>query len=64
MVDYLVDPFVAGTSGGDPESLSVRDIFIPLERTSRIRPLLLLLALSVIKRPILNKVSINTLGSN
>jgi hypothetical protein len=23
VVDYLIDPFVAGTSGGDPESLSV-----------------------------------------
>jgi hypothetical protein len=23
VVDYLIDPFVAGTSAGDPESLSV-----------------------------------------
>lgn len=23
VVDYLIDPVVAGTSGGDPESLSV-----------------------------------------
>ena len=23
VVDYLVDPFVAGTSGSDPDSLSV-----------------------------------------
>ncbi|XP_022869774.1 protoporphyrinogen oxidase, mitochondrial-like [Olea europaea var. sylvestris] len=27
VVDYLVDPFVAGTSGGDPESLSMRHAF-------------------------------------
>ncbi|KAL2523233.1 Protoporphyrinogen oxidase 2 [Forsythia ovata] len=27
VVDYLVDPFVAGTSGGDPESLSIRHAF-------------------------------------
>ncbi|OAY29614.1 protoporphyrinogen oxidase 2 [Manihot esculenta] len=27
VVDYLVDPFVEGTSGGDPESLSVRHSF-------------------------------------
>ncbi|XP_051121045.1 protoporphyrinogen oxidase, mitochondrial isoform X2 [Andrographis paniculata] len=27
VVDYLVDPFVAGTSGGDPESLSMRNVF-------------------------------------
>uniref|UniRef100_A0A7C9DSB5 Protoporphyrinogen oxidase n=1 Tax=Opuntia streptacantha TaxID=393608 RepID=A0A7C9DSB5_OPUST len=26
-VDYLIDPFVAGTSGGDPESLSMRHAF-------------------------------------
>uniref|UniRef100_A0A0E0DFJ0 Protoporphyrinogen oxidase n=1 Tax=Oryza meridionalis TaxID=40149 RepID=A0A0E0DFJ0_9ORYZ len=27
VVDYLIDPFVAGTSGGDPESLSIRHAF-------------------------------------
>ncbi|XP_020111709.1 protoporphyrinogen oxidase, mitochondrial isoform X2 [Ananas comosus] len=27
VVDYLVDPFVAGTSAGDPESLSMRHAF-------------------------------------
>ncbi|GFP84921.1 protoporphyrinogen oxidase mitochondrial [Phtheirospermum japonicum] len=27
VVDYLIDPFVAGTSGGDPESLSMRHVF-------------------------------------
>ncbi|KAG9447151.1 hypothetical protein H6P81_013279 [Aristolochia fimbriata] len=27
VVDYLIDPFVAGTSGGDPESLSMRHAF-------------------------------------
>jgi len=27
VVDYLVDPFVAGTSGSDPDSLSVRHTF-------------------------------------
>ncbi|TQD98091.1 hypothetical protein C1H46_016213 [Malus baccata] len=27
VVDYLIDPFVAGTSGGDPESLSMRHSF-------------------------------------
>ncbi|GMI86869.1 MATERNAL EFFECT EMBRYO ARREST 61 [Hibiscus trionum] len=27
VVDYLVDPFVGGTSGGDPESLSMRHSF-------------------------------------
>ncbi|CAK7328278.1 unnamed protein product [Dovyalis caffra] len=27
VVDYLIDPFVAGTSGGDPESLSARHNF-------------------------------------
>ncbi|KAI4348292.1 hypothetical protein L6164_009028 [Bauhinia variegata] len=27
VVDYLIDPFVAGTSGGDPESLSMRHCF-------------------------------------
>ncbi|XP_024031332.1 protoporphyrinogen oxidase, chloroplastic/mitochondrial [Morus notabilis] len=27
VVDYLIDPFVAGTSGGDPESLSMRHTF-------------------------------------
>ncbi|CAI9111549.1 OLC1v1011798C2 [Oldenlandia corymbosa var. corymbosa] len=27
VVDYLIDPFVAGTSGGDPESLSMRYSF-------------------------------------
>ncbi|KAK8574394.1 hypothetical protein V6N12_062088 [Hibiscus sabdariffa] len=27
VVDYLVDPFVGGTSGGDPESLSIRHSF-------------------------------------
>lgn len=26
-VDYLIDPFVAGTSGGDPQSLSMRHAF-------------------------------------
>ncbi|KAK9698265.1 hypothetical protein RND81_08G092400 [Saponaria officinalis] len=26
-VDYLIDPFVAGTSGGDPQSLSMRHTF-------------------------------------
>ncbi|XP_073143017.1 protoporphyrinogen oxidase, mitochondrial [Henckelia pumila] len=27
VVDYLIDPFVAGTSGGDPESLSIHHAF-------------------------------------
>ncbi|RVW80271.1 Protoporphyrinogen oxidase, mitochondrial [Vitis vinifera] len=27
VVDYLIDPFVAGTSGGDPESLSMHHTF-------------------------------------
>ncbi|XP_068646223.1 protoporphyrinogen oxidase, mitochondrial isoform X2 [Aristolochia californica] len=27
VVDYLIDPFVSGTSGGDPESLSMRHSF-------------------------------------
>ncbi|KAF7801676.1 protoporphyrinogen oxidase 2 isoform X1 [Senna tora] len=27
VVDYLIDPFVAGTAGGDPESLSMRHSF-------------------------------------
>ncbi|KAL3829502.1 hypothetical protein ACJIZ3_018304 [Penstemon smallii] len=27
VVEYLIDPFVAGTSGGDPESLSMRHVF-------------------------------------
>ncbi|GER33283.1 protoporphyrinogen oxidase [Striga asiatica] len=27
VVDYLIDPFVAGTNGGDPESLSMRHVF-------------------------------------
>ncbi|XP_073310812.1 protoporphyrinogen oxidase, mitochondrial-like isoform X2 [Primulina huaijiensis] len=27
VVDYLIDPFVAGTSGGDPESLSMHHVF-------------------------------------
>ncbi|KAL4369122.1 hypothetical protein GQ457_05G019270 [Hibiscus cannabinus] len=27
VVDYLVDPFVGGTSGGDPQSLSIRHSF-------------------------------------
>ncbi|TVU15472.1 hypothetical protein EJB05_38994, partial [Eragrostis curvula] len=27
VVDYLIDPFVAGTSGGDPASLSIRHAF-------------------------------------
>uniref|UniRef100_A0A0E0KS60 Protoporphyrinogen oxidase n=1 Tax=Oryza punctata TaxID=4537 RepID=A0A0E0KS60_ORYPU len=27
VVDYLIDPFVAGTSAGDPESLSIRHAF-------------------------------------
>ncbi|CAA7404635.1 unnamed protein product [Spirodela intermedia] len=27
VVDYLIDPFVAGTSGGDPQSLSMRHAF-------------------------------------
>ncbi|KAL1564292.1 protoporphyrinogen oxidase, mitochondrial isoform X2 [Salvia divinorum] len=27
VVDYLIDPFVAGTSGGDPESLSMQHVF-------------------------------------
>ncbi|XP_030953633.1 protoporphyrinogen oxidase, mitochondrial isoform X2 [Quercus lobata] len=27
VVDYLIDPFVAGTSAGDPESLSIRHSF-------------------------------------
>ncbi|MCO5582045.1 hypothetical protein L7F22_035936 [Adiantum nelumboides] len=27
VVDYMVDPFVAGTSGSDPDSLSVRNAF-------------------------------------
>ncbi|KAI4389697.1 hypothetical protein MLD38_001896 [Melastoma candidum] len=27
VVDYLIDPFVAGTSGGDPESLSISHCF-------------------------------------
>lgn len=27
VVDYLIDPFVAGTSAGDPESLSVSNVF-------------------------------------
>ena len=26
VVDYLIDPFVAGTSAGDPESLSVSNV--------------------------------------
>lgn len=29
VVDYFVDPFVAGSSGGDPESLSVSNIYLP-----------------------------------
>ncbi|RWW23904.1 hypothetical protein GW17_00011828 [Ensete ventricosum] len=28
VVDYLIDPFVAGTSAGDPESLSVSIMFM------------------------------------
>lgn len=28
VVDYLIDPFVAGTSAGDPESLSVSNVLV------------------------------------
>lgn len=30
VVDYLIDPFVAGTTAGDPESLSVSNAFISM----------------------------------
>lgn len=30
VVDYLIDPFVAGTSAADPESLSVSDFALNL----------------------------------
>ncbi|XP_062184825.1 protoporphyrinogen oxidase, mitochondrial [Phragmites australis] len=35
VVDYLIDPFVAGTSGGDPESLSIRHAFPALWNLER-----------------------------
>ncbi|XP_042494987.1 protoporphyrinogen oxidase, mitochondrial [Macadamia integrifolia] len=35
VVDYLVDPFVAGSSGGDPESLSIRHAFPELWNLER-----------------------------
>ncbi|XP_066345325.1 protoporphyrinogen oxidase, mitochondrial-like [Miscanthus floridulus] len=35
VVDYLIDPFVAGTSAGDPESLSIRHAFPALWNLER-----------------------------
>ncbi|KAG6382951.1 hypothetical protein SASPL_157320 [Salvia splendens] len=40
VVDYLIDPFVAGTSGGDPESLSMQHVFPEIWNLEKRRNLL------------------------
>lgn len=36
VVDYLIDPFVAGTSAGDPDSLSVSTVLFFLLKMSMV----------------------------